>query len=35
MSAHVEHEAELAIIIGQTARFVSAADAFDYILGYT
>ena len=35
MSTHVEHEAELAIIIGKTARFVGAADAFDYILGYT
>ena len=35
LSTHVEHEAELAIIIGKTARFVSAADAFDHILGYT
>lgn len=35
MSTHVEHEAELAVIIGKTARFVSAADAPAYILGYT
>ncbi len=35
MSTHVEHEAELAIVIGRPARFVTAADAFDYILGYT
>ena len=34
MSTHVEHEAELAIVIGK-ARFVSAAEATDYILGYT
>ena len=35
MSTHVEYEAELAVIIGRTARFVSAAAAGDYILGYT
>jgi 2-keto-4-pentenoate hydratase/2-oxohepta-3-ene-1,7-dioic acid hydratase in catechol pathway len=35
MSTHVEHEAELAIIVGKTARFVSAAAAADYIFGYT
>jgi 2-keto-4-pentenoate hydratase/2-oxohepta-3-ene-1,7-dioic acid hydratase in catechol pathway len=35
LSTHVEHEAELAVVIGKTARFVSAADAFDYIIGYT
>jgi 2-keto-4-pentenoate hydratase/2-oxohepta-3-ene-1,7-dioic acid hydratase in catechol pathway len=35
LSTHVEHEAELAVVIGKTARFVSAADATDYILGYT
>jgi 2-keto-4-pentenoate hydratase/2-oxohepta-3-ene-1,7-dioic acid hydratase in catechol pathway len=35
MSTHVEHEAELAIVIGKPARFVSEADAPDYILGYT
>ncbi|MGV0743072.1 fumarylacetoacetate hydrolase family protein [Mycolicibacterium sp. XJ870] len=35
MSNHVEHEAELAIIIGKPARFVTAAEATDYIFGYT
>lgn len=35
MSTHVEHEAELAVVIGKTARFVSAAAAGDYILGLT
>ncbi|KWX68982.1 fumarylacetoacetate hydrolase family protein [Mycobacterium sp. NAZ190054] len=35
MSTHVEHEAELAVVIGKPARFVSADDALDYILGYT
>lgn len=35
MSTHVEHEAELAIVIGRPARFVKAADALNYILGYT
>ena len=35
MSTHVEHEAELALVIGKPARFVSKADAFEYILGYT
>lgn len=35
MSTHVEHEAELAVVIGATARFVTAADSADYILGYT
>jgi 2-keto-4-pentenoate hydratase/2-oxohepta-3-ene-1,7-dioic acid hydratase in catechol pathway len=35
LSTHVEHEAELAIVIGKTARFVSAATAADCILGYT
>lgn len=35
MSNHVEHEAELAIVIGKTARFVKAADAMDFIFGYT
>ena len=29
MSTHVEHEAELAIVIGKPARFVSAAGATD------
>ena len=35
MSTHVEHEAELAIVIAKSARFVNAADASEYILGYT
>lgn len=35
LSTHVEHEAELAIVIGRTARSVSAADAAEYIFGYT
>jgi 2-keto-4-pentenoate hydratase/2-oxohepta-3-ene-1,7-dioic acid hydratase in catechol pathway len=35
LSTHVEHEAELAIVIGKTARFVNAATAFDYVFGYT
>lgn len=35
LSTHVEHEAELAIVIGKVARSVAAADAADYIFGYT
>lgn len=35
LSTHVEHEAELAIVIGRTARAVAAADAAEYIFGYT
>ncbi|TRW89126.1 fumarylacetoacetate hydrolase family protein [Mycolicibacterium sp. 018/SC-01/001] len=35
LSEHVEHEAELAVIIGKRARFVGAADAWSYILGFT
>jgi 2-keto-4-pentenoate hydratase/2-oxohepta-3-ene-1,7-dioic acid hydratase in catechol pathway len=31
----VEHEADLAIVIGNAARFVSSAEAFEYIFGYT
>ncbi len=34
-SAQVEHEAELAVVIGRRARRVTAADAWDYVLGYT
>ena len=34
-SAQVEHEAELAVVIGRRARHVTAADAWDYVLGYT
>ncbi|MDG4662971.1 fumarylacetoacetate hydrolase family protein [Mycobacterium sp. 236(2023)] len=35
LSTHVEHEAELAVVIGRTARAVSADDALDYVFGYT
>jgi len=35
MSEHVEYEAELAIVIKVIARQVTAAEALDYILGYT
>lgn len=35
MTTHVEHEAELAIVIGRIARSVHASNAYDYILGYT
>jgi 2-keto-4-pentenoate hydratase/2-oxohepta-3-ene-1,7-dioic acid hydratase in catechol pathway len=31
----VDYEAELAVIIGRSARNVSEADALDYVLGYT
>jgi len=34
-SAQVEHEAELAVVIGRRARRVPAADAWDHVLGYT
>ncbi len=34
-SARVEHEVELAVVIGRRARQVAAADAWDYVLGYT
>jgi 2-keto-4-pentenoate hydratase/2-oxohepta-3-ene-1,7-dioic acid hydratase in catechol pathway len=30
-----DYEAELAVIIGKTAKNVSEADAMDYVLGYT
>ncbi|AMM54976.1 fumarylacetoacetate hydrolase family protein [Pyrococcus kukulkanii] len=35
MSERVDHEVELAVIIGKRARKVPAERAFDYILGYT
>jgi 2-keto-4-pentenoate hydratase/2-oxohepta-3-ene-1,7-dioic acid hydratase in catechol pathway len=35
LSSHVEHEAELAFIVGRQARFVDADYAGDYIFGYT
>lgn len=31
----VDHEAELAVVIGRTARHVRAQDALDYVMGYT
>ncbi len=31
----VDYEAELAVVIGKRARRVAAADALDYVLGYT
>src|SRR5260221_3888403 len=35
LTAQVDYEAELAVVIGRTARRVSEADAFDHVLGYT
>ena len=35
MSRRVDYEAELAVIIGKTARHVTEATALDYVLGYT
>ena len=32
---HVDYEAELAVVIGRTARHVSEKDALDYVFGYT
>ncbi|MDR0416521.1 MAG: fumarylacetoacetate hydrolase family protein [Propionibacteriaceae bacterium] len=32
---HVDHEAELAVVIGRACRGVAADDVVDYILGYT
>jgi 2-keto-4-pentenoate hydratase/2-oxohepta-3-ene-1,7-dioic acid hydratase in catechol pathway len=34
-SAKVEHEGEIAVVIGRTARNVSKADAADYVFGFT
>jgi 2-keto-4-pentenoate hydratase/2-oxohepta-3-ene-1,7-dioic acid hydratase in catechol pathway len=34
-SNQVEHEAELAVVIGKSGRWISAEDAMDYVLGYT
>jgi 2-keto-4-pentenoate hydratase/2-oxohepta-3-ene-1,7-dioic acid hydratase in catechol pathway len=34
-SARVEHEAELAVVIGRRCRNVSAAEAWDFVLGVT
>lgn len=35
LTEQVDYEAELAVIIGKTARHVSEADALDYVFGYT
>lgn len=35
MSRRVDYEAELAVVIGKTARFVEEADFREYVLGYT
>ena len=35
MSRRVDYEAELAVVIGRTARHVPEEQAFDYVLGYT
>ena len=35
LTGQVDYEAELAVVIGQRARRVSAADALDHVLGYT
>lgn len=35
LSTHVEHEAELAIVIGERARNVSESEALSYVLGIT
>lgn len=35
LTTQVDFEAELAVIIGRTARYVSQADALDYVVGYT
>lgn len=34
-SKQVEHEAELAVVIGKKARWVAVADAMNYVFGYT
>jgi len=35
VSSEVDYEAELVVVIGKTAKHVSAVDAMDYVLGYT
>ena len=35
LSDKIDWEAELAVVIGRTARRVRAADAYDYVFGYT
>ncbi len=34
-SQQIEHEAELAVVIGKESRWIHAEDALDYVLGYT
>jgi 2-keto-4-pentenoate hydratase/2-oxohepta-3-ene-1,7-dioic acid hydratase in catechol pathway len=34
-SEQVEHEAELAVVIGKAGRWITAGEALDYVLGYT
>ena len=34
-SERIDYEAELAIVVGRRAKHVSAANAYDYVLGYT
>jgi 2-keto-4-pentenoate hydratase/2-oxohepta-3-ene-1,7-dioic acid hydratase in catechol pathway len=35
LTGQVDYEAELAVVMGQTARNVSEAEALDYVAGYT
>lgn len=35
VSSAIDYEAELAVIIGRTGKNISAADALDYVFGYT
>jgi 2-keto-4-pentenoate hydratase/2-oxohepta-3-ene-1,7-dioic acid hydratase in catechol pathway len=35
ISQRVDHEAEIAVLIGKHCRFVDEADALDYVFGYT
>ncbi len=35
ISRRVDHEAEIAVVIGRRCRFVDEADALDYVFGYT
>ncbi len=35
ISQRVDHEAEIAVVIGKRCRFVDEADALDYVFGYT
>jgi 2-keto-4-pentenoate hydratase/2-oxohepta-3-ene-1,7-dioic acid hydratase in catechol pathway len=35
VSSHVDHEGELAVVIGRTCRRVREDEALDYVLGYT